>query len=393
MSTTAAAAATVTAPPDTRPAPDARFAASGTLIRLIVRRDRVRLPVWVLACVFTVVSVFRSYEQLFPTVADRASLQTSMSAAPSLALLFGTPRDLGMAGPYTVWRGGWFAALLLAIFAALTVVRHTRDEEDTGRAELVVSGVVGRYAVLTAALGVVLAASALSGALVALSMIAGGTPAAGSLAFGAALALTGAVFAGVGAVAAQVGSFARTANGIGLAVVGVAYLLRGWGDAGDIPALSWISPLGWTNEVRPYTANRWWVLAIQAAAGAALVALAAALSRRRDLGLGLVAPRDGRAYAPRSLRGVGGLMYRLHRATLAGWGVGLVLAAIVFGSLAPSVANAFGDNKQMREIIERMGGSAASMSVQFVASMSPLFGIAAALYGVQAMLRLHTEEV
>jgi ABC-2 type transport system permease protein len=120
--------------------------------------------------------------------------------------------------------------------------------------------------------------------------------------------------------------------------------------------------------------------------------VAAALSRRRDLGLGLVAPREGRAHAAPSLRGVAGLTYRLHRGTIAGWGVGFILTAIVFGSLAPSVANAFGDNTQLRDIIERMGGSADSLSVQFVASLCPLFGIAAALYGVQAMLRLHTEE-
>ena len=51
-------------------------------------------------------------------------------------------------------------ALGAAFMSTLAVVRHTRQNEETGRAELISSGIVGRYASLTAALIVVVAANA-----------------------------------------------------------------------------------------------------------------------------------------------------------------------------------------------------------------------------------------
>ena len=45
-----------------------------------------------------------------------------------------------------------FMLIFVALMSVLIVVRHTRTEEETGRAELIRSGPVGRYAQLTAAL-------------------------------------------------------------------------------------------------------------------------------------------------------------------------------------------------------------------------------------------------
>ncbi|EUA73340.1 ABC superfamily ATP binding cassette transporter membrane domain protein [Mycobacterium xenopi 4042] len=56
--------------------------------------------------------------------------------------------NLGAVG---IWKAGMFH-LLIAIAVILTVIRHTRADEETGRAELLDSTSVGRYASLTAAL-------------------------------------------------------------------------------------------------------------------------------------------------------------------------------------------------------------------------------------------------
>ncbi|EUA73339.1 ABC superfamily ATP binding cassette transporter membrane domain protein [Mycobacterium xenopi 4042] len=76
-------------------------------------------------------------------------------------------------------------------------------------------------------------------------------PSGGSLAFGAALAASGLVFTAVAAVAAQLSPSARFTRSAAFAVLAVAFSLRAIGDAGS-GALSWLSPLGWSLQVRPY---------------------------------------------------------------------------------------------------------------------------------------------
>ena len=71
--------------------------------------------------------------------------------------------------------------------SVLTVVRHTRTEEETGRLELIGATVVGRYAPLTAALLAVGLANLAVAVLVALGLIGVGLPAAGSVALGLAI--------------------------------------------------------------------------------------------------------------------------------------------------------------------------------------------------------------
>ena len=108
-------------------------------------------------------------------------------------------------------------------------------------------------------------------------------PAAGSLAFGAALAGSGLVFTAVAAVAAQLSPSARFARGSAFAVLGTAFTLRAVGDAGS-GTLSWLSPLGWSLQVRPYAGDHFWVLLLHLATTAVLTAVAYRLLAGRDVG-------------------------------------------------------------------------------------------------------------
>jgi ABC-2 type transport system permease protein len=237
------------------------LAGTVTLIRHIVRRDRFRLIIWVAMAVFISAAPYRAYEGLYPTVESRQGLQAQVQTSTSLALLNGPAFDLSSAGGFIAWRVGLYTALVLAVFAILTVVRQTRAEEDAGRAEMFASGVVGRYAMLAAALAASVGTALIAGLLIAGVLTAAGADVAGALAFGLAAAACGSVFAAVAAVAVQLGSYARTASGIALAMLGVAFLLRGWGDSTDRVWVSWFSPMGWVSQVRAFAGNRWEVLA------------------------------------------------------------------------------------------------------------------------------------
>ena len=98
-------------------------------------------------------------------------------------------------------------------------------------------------------------------------------------------------------MAAQVTTGGRAANGLGFMVIAVAYVARAIGDLAEAGPgwLSWLSPIGWNQQIRAFAGDRWSVLILPLAATALLVPVAFALRRRRDLGSGLLQDRPGPA--------------------------------------------------------------------------------------------------
>ncbi|UOX86915.1 ABC transporter permease [Amycolatopsis sp. FBCC-B4732] len=373
-------------------APAHELAGTWHLTRLALRRDRVVLPIWIVLLSVVPAGTVNTFTQFYPTVADRLALQAGANANPSYALLYGPPFDLTTAGGFIAWRMCGFLALLTGLMAVFTVTRHTRAEEDTGRAELLASAVVGRYAALTSALLVAGGASVLIGLVQAVSLIGAGLPAAGSVAFGASEALAGLGFTAVAAVAVQLAEYSRTANGIGTAVVGAAFLLRGAGDSTvDARWLSWLSPIGWVQQVRAFAVERWWVLLLPAAFALVVGGIGYWLLPRRDVGVGILPPRPGPARAAPGLRSPLALAWRLHRGPLLGWLIGVAVVGAVFGSIASGIGDLVGSSPQAQQIFERLGGSHA-LTQAFLAAMAGMFAMVASLYGVQAALRMRGEE-
>ena len=373
-------------------APAHELAGTWHLTRLALRRDRVSLPIWIVLLSVIPASTVKTFAQFYPTAADRLALQAGANTNPSYALLYGPPFDLTTAGGFIAWRMCGFLALLTGLMVVFTVTRHTRAEEDTGRAELLASAVVGRYAALTSAVAVAGGASVLIGLIQAVSMIGAGLPTAGSLAFGASEALAGLVFTAVAAVAVQLAEYSRTANGIGTAVVGAAFLLRGAGDSTvDARWLSWLSPIGWVQQIRAFAGERWWVLLLPVALALVVGAAGYWLLPRRDVGVGILPPRPGPARAAASLRTPFALAWRLHRGPLLGWTIGTAVVGAVFGSIASGIGDLVGSSPQAQQIFERLGGSH-GLTQAFLAAMAGMFAMVASLYGIQAVLRMRGEE-
>ncbi|MCQ6552384.1 ABC transporter permease [Streptomyces sp. C10-9-1] len=385
-------AASVTAAPSAAPPRGHRpYAGTGTLVRLALRRDRVMLPVWMLVVGAMVTGGTGALEGLYPTAAERADIAAAMNANSSMRSLVG-PVFGDTVGALAAWRFGVFAAVLAASMSLVVVVRHTREEEETGRQEMLSSGMLGRRAPLTAALATALLGNALLGLVVTAALAGQGL--AGALALGGAVAGAGAVFAALAAVAAQVTESARLAKGATAGALGAAFVLRAAGDAGEAgggAAATWLSPLGWTENVRAFGTGgeRWWVLAVFAAVTALLVAAAYTLTARRDVGMSFLASRPGPANG--RIGGAGGLAWRLQRGSLLGWSVGFLAAGVVFGGMVDGAAELVGDNEQARAIFERMGGQA-RLTEAFLSAMCGLFGLVAGLYVTGSVLRLHGEE-
>jgi ABC-2 type transport system permease protein len=371
-------------------APQRGSALTGTLrmLRLYLRRDRIVLPLWVLLLSLPLATVYiGSIEKIYPDRAARAAFADSIMASPAQRALYGQIYNdsLGATG---IWKAGMFH-LLIAVAVILTVIRHTRADEETGRAELLDSTAVGRYAGLTATLLLSSGASVATGAIGAAGLLGTSVPAGGSLAFGAALAGSGLVFTAVAAVAAQLSASARFARGAAFAGLATAFTLRAVGDAGS-GTLSWLSPLGWSLQVRPYAGDRWWVLLLHLATAALLTALAYRLLAGRDVGAGLIAERPGPATASPLLRGAFGLAWRLDRGAILLWAVGLCLYGLLIGSVVHGIGDELG-SAATRDIVERMGGTSA-LEQAFVAVGFCMLGMIAAAFAVSLTLRAHQEE-
>lgn len=382
---------TTTVPVSAPSAGGGALTGTGTLVRFMLRRDRIKLPAWVAGLGLFVVYVGAALPQLAPTEADLAAAVPMvrqpigrMFTGPAYGMDSPTYASFFAAG-YLIW-----LLVLAALMNILLITRHTRLEEQSGRAELVRAGVTGRHAGLTAALVVALVTDVLAGALVTATALANGFSTEGSLLVGASVALVGLAFAGVAAVTVQLTEYSRSAAGLSGAVLGMAFALRA---VGDMPAvggttLSWLSPLGWASQTAPYVLDRWWPLLLHVALAGAAVALAFWLQARRDLGAGLVPARRGRTVARASLGTPWGLAGRLQRGAALAWGTAVLLLGVLDGLFTQVMIDSAADLPPAMQ--EMFGGSA--MRDGYVAFLSIFSGYLTAAYVVYAVQTLNGEE-
>jgi len=369
------------------------FAGTGALLRLAVRRDRIVLPVFVVLLVVVVAASASATVEVYPDEASRVQAAVAVNSTTSTLALYGPIHDVASVGAIATFKMGIMGGIAVAVLALFLVVRHTRAEEETGRLELLGATVVGRRAPLTAALVLAAGASLVAGLGTALGLVAAGMPVAGSVLMGLGFACLGILFAAVAGLTAQLLKSARAAAGLAGGVLGASYLLRAIGDASagsGFGWLSWPSPVGWWQQTRPYAGDRWWVLALLLGLSAAVAALAYVLAARRDFAAGLLPDRAGPAGAAPRLRSPLALAWRLQRGSFLAWAVAFVAIGVVAGSMSSSVDD-FLKNPQAQELLTRLGGVSglrdAFMAVELAAA-----GFFAAVFGVQAAMRLRSEE-
>ncbi|GGC68077.1 ABC transporter permease [Hoyosella rhizosphaerae] len=377
------------------PARQHAFAGTATMVRLIARRDRIRLPIWITALALATTGTVFNFQDTYPTAQDRAAA-VILTDMPAMVGMVGRNYS---AGEYTygVMLGHQmfvFTAVAFGIMSILTVIRHTRAEEEAGRAELVRANVLGRHSQLAATMIVVVLANLLAGILTAAGVLATGLEsitASGSFLYGLALALVGTVFGGAAAVAAQVTEHTRGASGLAFLALGGAYATRAVGDMGD-NFLSWASPLYWGQAARPFASDqRWWPLILAVALAAALTVSAFFLSTRRDVGAGLRRPKLGAETASPTLLSSLGLAVRLHRAAAIAWIGALTVFGLVYGTLLSGAEEMFDRISTLTEMLRDIPG--ATLVDSWVSMIVSFLAMIASLYAVMAVSRLRSEEL
>lgn len=367
------------------------LAGAATLVRFQLRRDRIKLPAWTAGLGAFVLYVVSALDTILPE--DEIADVTALYSGPLGRMLIGP--GYGFDDPtherFVANGYGLYLMLLAALMSILLVVRHTRVEEQSGRAELVRANVVGPHATLAATVVVAVITNLLAAALVVAAMVGvGGFGVGGSLLLAAAIAAVGLAFTGVTVIAVQLSEYSRGAAGIAGAVLGAAFVVRAGGDIAREggSALSWVSPLGWAQQTAPFVLDRWWPLLLLGAFAVATTAGGFVLSTRRDLGASMVAVRPGPPRARPALGTPFGLALRLGRAGIVGWTAALGVTGLACGAFAQGVLDATDDLPEA--FIDLFG--AEDLLAGYLAYLAMFMSFLVAVYAVLAIQGMRTEE-
>ncbi|WP_300640880.1 hypothetical protein [Nocardioides sp.] len=365
------------------------FVGTGALLRLALRRDRVRIPAWVLGVVGVLYFSAAAQAGLYQDQAQVDAYGRLVTQSSATVALAGPATGLDSLRGIVMYETYLTVICAICILAVLMVSRHTRAEEESGRTELVRATEVGRHAGAAAALIATGSTCLLIGSGMALVLPWTPLTVRDSLVYGAAMACLGIFMAALTLCLAQVFVHARTVSGAGLAVFLVFYVVRAVGDVRD-DATVWFSPIGWAQATRIPTEDRPWPVLLLLLGAAALLVIAVRLAERRDFAAGLLPSRPGPARAARSLSGPVGLAWRQQRGGLLAWSAALGLLGVLIGTLGTSMQDMVRDNPALAAYLAATGG--ASMIDAYQATFTLVIALTIAGYGIWAAGRVLTEE-
>ena len=317
--------------------------AAAVIARLTARKAVRSGVVWGYIFGALIASSAVSYTRIYKTQAARDALAAAYGANKATSALFGPAPQLQTVAGFTAFKISMTLMLLGAVWGLLTSTRLLRGEEDGGRWELLLTGRTTRrraaaqaLAGLGAGVGVLWALTAILTVGVGLdsSVKIGAGPA---LYFALAMAATAVMFLAVGALASQLAPTRRQAASYAATFLGVSYAVRMIADAGlGLHGLIWASPLGWVEELRPFSGPQPLALLPIAALTAALAVATVGLAGVRDVGAGILPDRARSAPRLRLLSGPAGLAIRLVRPAVVSWWTAIALSALLFGLIARS---------------------------------------------------------
>lgn len=338
--------------------------ASRVVARQVARRCSRSAVVWGLVFGAYTVSSISGYAGTYPTAASREALARSLGSNVGLAAIFGPARSLDTVAGFVAWRGVGALCLVGGVWGLLAATRLLRGEEEAGRAELLLTGhTTRRRAAVQGLVGLGAGWLTLLAITAAMTIPDGATvkpalPAAASLYFSVAVTSTAAVFLAVGAVTSQLARTRRRAATIAGAVLGVSYLTRLVADSGsNLKWLRWASPLGWVEELRPFTGSHPLALIPTVALTLGLAATAVWLAGRRDLGASILPEADTAEPRTALVGGTAGLSLRLLRPTAITWLLAIAWLTFIIGLIAKSAGPAISGSATAQKAFDRLGGT------------------------------------
>ena len=366
-----------------RRAPGARAGVGLDLALALARRAfrDARIRTIAFAYLFAAYSYIQpvGYRHTYPTLSDRLAFVHSFANNKAIRLFYGEPHNVQTVTGYTAWRVGGTLAIVAAAFGLLAAVRALRAEEDTGRAELVLAGVVSRRTSYLASLTAIAAGTSILWLAECAGFVVAGLPVGGSAYLALASASVVPVCVGVGAVASQLAPTRRIALELGGAVVALLFMLRVIADTSSgVGWLRWATPLGWAEELRPFAGARPLVLLLPVVATALLLVLAARIAAGRDIGTGVLPARDTAEPRLGLLSSPTAQALRGERGSLLVWIGSVAVFAYILGVISKSVSSA-GIPKSVEKELAKVGAGSIATPTGYLAFVFIFFVLAVSL--------------
>ena len=333
-----------------------------------------------------------AYRHTYSTLAERLQFAHSFATNKAVVLFYGKAYDLLTVGGYAAWRTGGILTILAGAFGLLAAVRALRAEEDAGRVELVLSATVSRGSAYAGAMTAIALQVALLWAGVWLGCVLASLPVGGSAYLALAIISVGAVFVGVGALVSQLAPTRRLALELGGAVVAMSFLLRVIADTSSgLAWLRWATPLGWAEELRPFTGAQPLVLLLPLVVTALLLVLATKLAATRDIGAGLIASRDTASPRLGLLSSATAQALREERTSLLAWLIGIGAFALIIGILSASI-NSLGISPQLQREFAKLGTGSITTPKGYLGFAFIFFVLVLSLFACSQMAAARHEE-
>ncbi|MFD2132057.1 ABC transporter permease [Pseudogracilibacillus auburnensis] len=369
------------------------FENCGTLMRFLIRRDRIRIPIWIASFILITFLVAEAFHRLYTTEIERQGMAETMKNPAMIAMVGpGYGLDNYTIGAMMAHQMLLFTAIVVAIMSILLVTRHTRSDEEAGRIELIRSMPTGRLANLSATMTILIIVHFLLAIGIGFSLYALGIESMdleGSLLYGAALGGIGIFFSALTAVFAQLSENARGTIGLSIAALLLFYLVRAVGDVSN-EVLSWVSPLGWILHSKVFVENNWWPVLGTIGISLLLLFFAFYLHAKRDLEAGLLPARPGKKFASRFLQSPTGLFLRLQRTAIISWAIGLFILGVSYGSIFGDLESFFNDNEMMQQLLAANEG--VSLTEQFMTLLMKIMAMVSSIPPLMIMLKIVSEE-
>ncbi|MFA7322935.1 MAG: hypothetical protein WC005_01105 [Candidatus Nanopelagicales bacterium] len=360
------------------------------LARFRLRLDRLRIASWVIAGVVLTATVASTWDSLYPTAQERVDFAATLQAAPALTALLGPLQAPTSTGGLTTWRVGGLSVLMIGIVIVFLVIRHTRTDMSASRTDLILSGRLPRRSVISSGVVPAMVMSIGIGAACALALgaSAGGWISAGI--YGLSVAGSLVLFAAIASLIAQAVNSSRGANGIGVLVVSLAFVLTAIGNTRDVSALAEMTPFGWMAKASPYAQDMWGWAVLPFLVAGVVMAVSLAVASGRDVGSAWTTEGLGRERAPAWLSHPQALIWRVDRGVIVGWFIGIFAMALFMGYFSGSLTEILAENPQMAELIARL--SHGEPSATFTKLILVFAALGAAGFPISILVRTAVDE-
>ncbi|HCS73824.1 MAG TPA: ABC transporter permease [Clostridiales bacterium] len=363
------------------------------LVRFILRKDRIRLPVWVISIAVSTIVYGAVIPGLYPTNTDRLIMAKTMRNPAITAMLGpGYGLDNYTDGAMMAHFMLVFTHLAVAIMSILLTTRHTREDEEEGRIEMIRSLPVGRLSALTATILIAILSNIVLSLASGFGLFALGFESMdlnGSLLYGASLGTIGIFFAVLTGLFAQLTSDTRATTGYSFAFLILAYIVRGIGDVGN-ETLSLITPLGLILRTEVYVNNYWWPIFVSLGVSIIIFGISLYLNSIRDIGAGFIPTKPGRRKASIFLNSPLGLALRIQRTSIIAWLVGMFVLGISYGSILGDLEGFLSSNDILGQMLPTAEGM--SLTERFVSMLMTILSIIGTVPTLLFVLKLYGEE-